>query len=300
MRKVNKLDSQIPSCLLEESALSALENIANTGNKNLISDRIYRDPYTTPDGNLSGVVDALDLSYYHKCAYCERITKADVEHYRPKRGVSEDKNHPGYYWLCYEWTNLIPACITCNREGAKHNSFPILGKRIYSPVFDFTRVLDKVSIKASNPPLIEEIPCLLHPEIDDTELFFEFEVDPKIGIRIVGIDAEGRGNSTIEICKLNRQELRIDRHQQIVLEFVEAVHSAFAELNRGIISEEQFLDRLSDILNFLKKKSEFETFPFTFLRRYVVKSEHNFKKIMFPFLDSGCHRIVMDVFKSIL
>jgi hypothetical protein len=68
-----------------------------------------------------------------KCAYCEaKITltqPGDVEHFRPKgRVVDEnfkpihvrhpskgDIVHPGYYWLAYEWRNLLPSCIDCNR-----------------------------------------------------------------------------------------------------------------------------------------------------------------------------------------
>ena len=102
MRKINKSQAECPNTLSAPSTLAQLNAIANTGNKALISDIIYRATYSTPDGNQSAVVDALDLSYNHKCAYCERVTKADVEHYRPKKKVSEDADHPGYYWLCYE------------------------------------------------------------------------------------------------------------------------------------------------------------------------------------------------------
>src|SRR5258705_11060485 len=68
-----------------------------------------------------------------KCAYCEsKIVvnqPGDVEHFRPKGRVVDENfrpikirhkkkgemNHPGYYWLAYEWNNLFPSCIVCNR-----------------------------------------------------------------------------------------------------------------------------------------------------------------------------------------
>lgn len=46
-----------------------------------------------------------------KCCYCEgrsdAFAAADVEHYRPKGAVRQDKKSrkqfPGYYWLAYSW-----------------------------------------------------------------------------------------------------------------------------------------------------------------------------------------------------
>src|SRR5215472_5170548 len=62
-----------------------------------------------------------------RCAYCESpVTSTDfgdAEHYRPKGAVTgEDRKaveyggapHPGYYWLAYDWRNLLPACGQCN------------------------------------------------------------------------------------------------------------------------------------------------------------------------------------------
>jgi len=76
-----------------------------------------------------------------------------VEHYRPKGKVTvrTDENdqtsrevidHPGYFWLAYEWYNLILSCPYCNtshatedqKEKIKHpgklNEFRINGKRV--------------------------------------------------------------------------------------------------------------------------------------------------------------------------
>jgi hypothetical protein len=68
-----------------------------------------------------------------KCAYCEAkisLTQpGDVEHFRPKGRVVDENFkpirvkhpkkgeivHPGYYWLAYDWKNLLPSCIDCNR-----------------------------------------------------------------------------------------------------------------------------------------------------------------------------------------
>jgi hypothetical protein len=91
-----------------------------------------------------------------KCAYCESLINntqpGDVEHYRPKGRIRDlngvivkiknsETEHPGYWWLCYEWSNLLPSCIDCNRrryhpEGeaaGKADLFPIAGTRAEKP-----------------------------------------------------------------------------------------------------------------------------------------------------------------------
>lgn len=57
----------------------------------------------------------LRTDQHRKCAYCEtkftHSSPGDVEHYRPKAGyqqaVTEPLRGPGYYWLGYEWSNLL-------------------------------------------------------------------------------------------------------------------------------------------------------------------------------------------------
>jgi len=60
-------------------------------------------------------------AFHRKCAYCE-VNHSDgypvqVEHYRPKAGVTDNRQmieHSGYFWLAYEWWNLVPSCAHCN------------------------------------------------------------------------------------------------------------------------------------------------------------------------------------------
>lgn len=95
----------------------------------------------------------LEELFHGKCAYCESFyasqAPVDVEHYRPKGAVEGEPNHPGYWWLGMEWTNLLPSCLDCNRrrkqlapeavsslsllykatQSGKKDSFPIEGAR---------------------------------------------------------------------------------------------------------------------------------------------------------------------------
>ena len=105
------------------------------------------------------VLQALRDLFKKKCAYCESnfeaVSPADIEHYRPKGGVKDDKRHGGYWWLAGSWDNLLPSCIECNRERYQHvasegmtqrdldaikrilsgkkNAFPIAGTRARRP-----------------------------------------------------------------------------------------------------------------------------------------------------------------------
>jgi uncharacterized protein (TIGR02646 family) len=301
MRFVTKRDEDKTARLASEDTYQALLEITRTQNKGLITDTIYRDGYNTPDGKRSKVEDKLAISYNYKCAYCERLCKADIEHYRPKKGVEEEATHPGYYWLCYEWSNLVPSCITCNREGGKHNKFPVLGPRVFTPPLLADGNIDLALCKSTVAPLLDERPYLLHPEVDRPEDYFAFELDPNgEGIRIVGIDADGRGKSTIQICLLNRLEVRLDRVERVIDDFKVSIHCLFSQLDTGEINNAQFADRMVHSIDLLRQRSKEYDQTHTYLRKYIVESSGNFQTIVLPFLEHKTRNIVFEAFKSII
>jgi hypothetical protein len=71
--------------------------------------------------------------FNNKCAYCESPLVADlgsVEHFRPNAGATGfggDFWPDHYWWLAYEWSNILIACSICNVSKGK--KFPILGRR---------------------------------------------------------------------------------------------------------------------------------------------------------------------------
>lgn len=75
------------------------------------------------------VKELLKKDFKEKCAYCETryavSSYLNVEHFRPKKGVSHNKQMlTGYWWLALEWSNLLPACTQCNSV-YKGNKFPL-------------------------------------------------------------------------------------------------------------------------------------------------------------------------------
>lgn len=159
-----------------------------------------------------------------KCAYCEcyivDFQHGDVEHYRPKKGVtlSDDTPvkkvvgadfvaHPGYFWLALDWRNLLPSCTDCNqpstvdgRKIGKHNRFPVEGEHAYDP--------DHVG---------EEKPLLLNPVLDSPES--HLSVDTETGALLWN---SPRGRATIDVLGLNVRD-RLPQERRRVMREVKAL-----------------------------------------------------------------------------
>tara|TARA_R110000737_G_C14624499_1_gene494330 strand:+ start:8890 stop:9792 length:903 start_codon:yes stop_codon:yes gene_type:complete len=299
MRFVTKPDKDKTEKLTSDKTYLKLKEIVLNKNKNSITSSIYREPYPTKKGMRSRVEDQFSLSYFNKCAYCEDLCKADIEHFRPKKAVTGE-DHDGYYWLCYEWSNLIPSCITCNREGAKHNQFPILGDRQKSPPALIDNELDLEKFKANHTLLASERPYLLHPEADLPDDFFDFDIDvDDMSIILVGKDDDGRGEHTISICQLNRQEVTNARHAQVIDDFIDLLRGLF---NKFIGDKDEGYLNTSLKLAFetLVEKSKDDKKSFTLLRKYIVKNSQNFEKIFSPFLIGYPTLLILKVAQNVL
>jgi hypothetical protein len=165
--------------------------------------------------------------FNNKCAYCEtpilRHTP-DVEHYRPKARVTTadrkvvriidqsgtERDHPGYYWLAYEWSNLLPSCEFCNRKRYHEGQDESWGKETCFPVRnDLYRWSPKGRVK--------EEPLLIHPRFHDPKqhLRFVYSIDPKkTPSRICFLQhLDDRGDVTIRVLGLNDERLSRPRLQ---------------------------------------------------------------------------------------
>jgi len=192
------------------------------------------------------VIEALETIYNEKCGYCESKTKhvasLQVEHYRPKGGVDESSTHKGYYWLGYEWSNLLLACPKCNGRGAKGNKFPILGTRVF--------VHSNQSL-ADTSPLINEKPLLLNPEIDNPREHFVFDEYGKIESYTT------RGIKTIEICKLDRIDLNRNRKKEVIDDIFKALKLLLVGFNSDTsMPKKTFIIMLKTIFNNLEGKQK--------------------------------------------
>ena len=201
MIKATKDFNDIPDGLKTPGAEKKREELLRDGSEHDFSSHFYSH---------DSVKKTLRHIYRDKCAYCECKVDAgaflQVDHFRPKRSVKEDDGHGGYYWLAYEWSNLILCCPKCNGEKSTH--FPVRGRRVAPPQTDLART-DRMQWRADSKNFIDEDPLLLHPEIDQPEEHFEFLRDGTI------CPKTERGRATVGICGLDRESLNIQRKNRI-------------------------------------------------------------------------------------
>lgn len=102
----------------------------------------------------------------HKCWYCEaksRRAPFDVDHFRPKLGITVDgvnlPGHNGYYWLAYEWWNFRLSCQRCNRP-ENDDTDALRGKANEFPIHDEAQrcALPAASLDTELPRLLD--PCV--------------------------------------------------------------------------------------------------------------------------------------------
>ncbi|HAO51447.1 MAG TPA: hypothetical protein DCR35_20300 [Runella sp.] len=298
MRKVAKDLQNIPASLSQHNTENHLNAIQI--NKKLIDSDVYRGKIKDEDGNVvrEEVVEALEAIYYNKCAYCEQPTHTYIEHYRPKNRVIKSPNHGGYFWLCYEWSNLLPTCHECNKiGGGKGDQFPIQNEAQRARFADcyLDNQIDFTKLLANQPPLIDEAPYLLHPEIDDPREYLSFEIDAKKrGIALKGIDeVTKRGEETIRICHLNRVELLLKRQETIIKPVIDNIRRAFGLLSKGTITAPQFFDELTEILDDLALNSQDPKLSFTLLRETIADNKNDFVALVASQLENSQQEIVL-------
>ena len=151
-------------------------------------------PFDAALYNDLSVRQALARAQHGKCCYCESRSKAfDVEHYRPKAAVRQERGgaelRPGYYWLAYEWTNLLYACVFCNQARRDEYGDPT-GKGTLFPLADPAR-----RARSHDMPLAEESPLLLDPYEEDPELHIQYN-------RSVPRGLTAKGRRTIDVLCL--------------------------------------------------------------------------------------------------
>lgn len=164
----------------------------------------------------------------NKCAYCE-TPLADrgvrtIDSFRPTAdamsldGVTSSEH---YWWLTYEWTNLVPACRDCNR--LKGRRFPVEGKR--------------APIGTIGDPLQGEQPLLLNPFEDQPDEHLIFSDDAVVAGKT------DRGRVSIEVFGLNRTTLvkrRLDALRLLRTQLQSLVSQpGFKDQLRALVADDQ-------------------------------------------------------------
>jgi uncharacterized protein (TIGR02646 family) len=179
-----------------------------------ILNAIYGDP---------SVKSSLKAAQHQKCCYCERDQSEEhgaVEHYRPKKGYKQSRGRkeikPGYYWLGYEWSNLLFTCAYCNSAKHKGSLFPLKD--------------ESKRAKSHHDNISLEDPMLIDPANTDPidHIFFEKEI-------IKG--KTDYGWETINICGLDRETLNTKR--KALIDHINARLVILTEKGRFSVQEVQ-------------------------------------------------------------
>lgn len=139
-----------------------------------------------------------------KCCYCESKVRhtgpGTIDHYRPKAASQQQVGlpfvRPGYYWLAYDWENLLFECVACNQTH-KRNLFPLQDEA-------------RRAVSHLHPPNQEE-PLLIDPSRENPTDFISFHAEYAFAL-----DDNLRGRLTIQILSLNdRNDLVEQRRERI-------------------------------------------------------------------------------------
>ena len=160
---------------------------------------------------------------HHKCCYCEVIVAKrgnDVEHFRPAVSVQKTSER-GYWWLAWNWDNLLFSCPACNRY-EKNDLFPLANPS------------QRIQPEAQPPG--GEIPLLLDP----ADPAAADPVDSIVFRRELGHWVPGarrgsvEGAETVKVLGLDYQDLLdlYDDHYDRMRAAIEAMEQAISAANQ--------------------------------------------------------------------
>lgn len=204
MRKVNKNYFIRPASLLSSRMRynKAIRKVIIAGGWISTASKLY---------SAKSVKKLLHTIYNGKCAYCEQIPiggPLQVEHFRPKDGIN-GSSHSGYYWLAYEWSNLLLSCENCNTT--KGNHFPLLDERdrVLTPTLISSGLIDESRNFILVNPIRCEKPKLINPEIINPQDHLIFSPDGEV------LFLTPEGEESRLRYGLNREELYVNGRKRI-------------------------------------------------------------------------------------
>lgn len=258
----------------QEETKRAIDSVAK-GEKPIVNENLYKR-----DSIKKSYFVSKGAPFYGRCAYCESpiadTQYIQIEHFRPKAGVKDengrvinfkDENgvdtgepHLGYYWLAYDWHNLLPSCQKCNN--AKSTIFPIIGQHAQSPNDE-----------------INEKPLLINPisELEEDNPENHLSVDPKEGF-MSPVNGSLRGAMCIQTFNLNVRdgilESRIQKTERIASKILEFKVSGMDIFNPDIPRKETYAA--------IMKKCDYFIDIFSGKEAYTAASVSKLKEMRYP------------------
>jgi uncharacterized protein (TIGR02646 family) len=248
-----KIPSVIPEALKIKGVELTKENCSlyltdaisyNTGKKKF--------DFLTKVYGCAEVKDALKKAHNDKCCYCESkflsTSYGAVEHFRPKgnskQGRKQKKIYPGYYWLAYDWENLLFICERCNTN-----------KSTYFPLNNPTQRATNHSQLIST-----EIPLLIHPACDNPSDHITFHEDAPVGLT-------EQGKTTIEYIKLDAN-MDLFESRKKVLDLLKSFIFTAQKLHNKNNDVELYEMALNYIREYISPSAEYSAMTNTYFSQF--------------------------------
>ena len=139
----------------------------------------------------------------------------EIDHYRPKAGVAKSE-HPGYWWLAFDWRNWRFVCKHCNSQFTDPETGTVGGKGNHFPLLDGeTRRICNEGDYEDYEDLLDEDPILLDPaEREDPQLLtFTGDGRPAPAMKDEQSPGYWRAKDSIKIYHLNHSRLNRERRK---------------------------------------------------------------------------------------
>jgi len=197
-------DKNIPSSL--KGANIATE-LANLRGKIAKGQKISYKDFNSAIYAANDVKRQLLTDQHNKCIFCGCDLLAqdggEVEHYRPKTAYRQDRTphntqKPGYYWLAYDWDNLLCSCHACNRR--KSTFFPLE---------------DDAKREIANEKIDNEKPLIINPYTEKPEKSIIFRSHVIYPVIDSCGNEDKKGKATIDFLELNRNDLKELRKRKL-------------------------------------------------------------------------------------
>jgi hypothetical protein len=215
--------------------------------------------------------EAYEEASFGKCWYTECKTPGadnDIDHFRPKLGVKEDRSHPGYYWLALDWRNMRLSCQRANRPRRVPNARIVGGKADHFPLLP-------AGVRALAPEdnINLERPALLDPTHPGDPILLTFKPNGEIDL-----SPEYRNNSIAE-ARIDASRLGLHLNWP---KFVEARLTLYNLIERTVergqreapsdvnAMSEAFKDAVRDLHSFMNQREEYSSAA----RVYVESFKH--------------------------
>ncbi len=187
------------------------------------------------------VKSALKKTQFNKCCFCEAnvtaVSHGDVEHFRPKGGWQQKEgdalSEVGYYWLAYEWDNLLFSCQICNQT-YKKNYFPL-----ENPA---DRALNH------NHTIEREKALIINPSLENPNEHIVFKKEFVVAITL-------KGTETIKRTGIDRADL--DELRRDLMNIVKSQLQLLNLLDEGLLSSPDVKEVVQNLKILVSPKKPF-------------------------------------------